>query len=78
MSGGRIVISQDRGDQGHFAKEMNRVVKQHRGKNRPFLTIVVEDDGNATVLSNMDNFSERIKLLEQTAAGLVGFGIPRS
>jgi hypothetical protein len=69
---GRIIVGAAIEGQGAFAKDVNRVVKQHRGKNRPFLIIVVEDDGNATVLSNMDNFAQRIQLLEQTAVGLVG------
>jgi hypothetical protein len=66
-----IMIVQDRGDQGFFAKAINRVVKEFRGKNRPFLSLVVEDDGQVTVLSNMDNFGERIRLLEQTTIALM-------
>jgi hypothetical protein len=40
--------------------------------NRPFLMIVIEQDGNATVLSNMDSEQQRLKLLESTIMGLLG------
>lgn len=68
---GQILLSTQQGDQGLFAKAINKIVKQFRNKNRPFITLVVEEDGNCTVLSNMDHSHERIKLLEQTCLGLL-------
>lgn len=59
---------------GQFAKDVNRVVKMHRGKSRPFLTIVIEESGDATVLSNMDVHGERLRLLEQVFKKLRGNG----
>jgi hypothetical protein len=51
-------------------KLLNRAVKEHYQTNRPFITIVVEQDGNASVHSNMDINDQRISLLEQCAASL--------
>lgn len=45
-------------------------MKQVLGANRPFVCIVIEQDGNASVHSNMDYAQERIALLEQTTASL--------
>lgn len=60
-------VSQGPGD---LAKAVNRVVKNFRGKSRPFLMILVEDSGDATVVSNMDVGSQRVRLLEQVAQRL--------
>lgn len=49
---------------------LNRAIKQHFQVNRPFITIVIEADGNASVHSNMDNAEQRVSLLEQCAASL--------
>jgi hypothetical protein len=38
------------GQPGQIAKDVNRVVKVHRGTSRPFLMILVEDNGTATEL----------------------------
>ena len=51
-------------------KLLNRAVKEHYQTNRPFITIVIEQDGNASVHSNMDVNDQRISLLEQCAASL--------
>lgn len=69
----RIAIGPGGGTRGEIAKDVNRIIKAHRnGKSRPFIMVFVEDNGDACVVSNMDRFGERIKLLEQTAAGLLG------
>jgi hypothetical protein len=49
---------------------LNRAVKEHYQTNRPFITIVIEQDGNASVHSNMDVNDQRVSLLEQCAASL--------
>lgn len=51
-------------------KLLNTAVKQHFQTSRPFLTIVIEQDGNASVHSNMDDAAQRIDLLEQTVRSL--------
>jgi heat shock protein HspQ len=56
----------------NLARDLNRVIKQHRNKNRPFLMLIVEDNGTASVISNMDNERERLQLLKQTIMGLLG------
>jgi heat shock protein HspQ len=58
----------------NLARELNRVVKKHRNKNRPFLMLIVEDNGTASVVSNMTNEGERLQLLKQTIMGLLGQG----
>lgn len=45
-------------------------LKQVLGSNRPFVCVVIEQDANASVHSNMDVPSERISLLDQTVASL--------
>lgn len=49
---------------------LNTAVKQNYQVSRPFITIVIEQDGNATVHSNMDVAAERVSLLEQTVTSL--------
>ncbi len=51
-------------------KLVTRAVKQHYDTNRPFIMVVIEQNGNASVHSNMDINDQRISLLEQTAASL--------
>lgn len=51
-------------------KLVNRSVKEHYQTNRPFIMIVIEQDGNASVHSNMDVNDQRIDLLEQCARSL--------
>lgn len=51
-------------------KLVNRAVKEHYQTNRPFIMVVIEQNGNASVHSNMDINDQRISLLEQTAASL--------
>lgn len=53
-----------------FMRLVNTAVKQHYQTSRPFITIVVEQDGNASVHSNMDNAEQRVKLMEECAASL--------
>lgn len=53
-----------------FAKDLNRIVKKFRGVSRPFVTVLVEDDGKVTILSNMDKLAEKISLLTQTAQSM--------
>lgn len=50
---------------GEFAKAINRVVKQFRGKSRPFVTLMVEESGEVTILSNMDHHTEKTSLILQ-------------
>jgi hypothetical protein len=69
---GRLILPGVNNGPGEFAKAINRVVKQFRGKSRPFLTLMVEENGNVTVLSNMDVHSERIKLLKEVHDKLRG------
>lgn len=55
-----------------FAKDLNRIVKKFRGVSRPFITVLVEDDGKVTILSNMDKHMEKVALLTETAKALKG------
>ncbi len=68
---GRIIVPGESLQKGAFARDLNRVVKEHRnGVNRPFVTLVIEPNGTATILSNMDKQTERIRLLSEVVAGL--------
>jgi hypothetical protein len=54
----------------HFARDINLLVKKYRGVNRPFVTLLVEDNGQVTILSNMDKHAEKVSLLSQVSAAL--------
>lgn len=54
----------------NLLKLLTRALKTHYQCNRPFITIVIEQDGNASLHSNMDINDQRISLLEQCAASL--------
>lgn len=69
---GRLILPGVNNGPGEMAKAINRVVKQFRGKSRPFLTLLIEENGNVTVLSNMDVHPERIKLLKEVHDKLRG------
>jgi hypothetical protein len=70
VSGLIILPGSNDSARSEFAKDLNRIVKKFRGVNRPFVTLIVEDNGHVTVLSNMDKHAEKVSLLSQTAASL--------
>lgn len=63
---GRILLPGVQQGPDVMAKDINRVVKEHLGRSRPFMFIVINDTGDAMVLSNMDVHEQRCQLLDQT------------
>jgi hypothetical protein len=55
-----------------LARLLNRAVKERYQQNRPFLTLVIEADGRATVHSNMDVQAQMVELLENAAKAVRG------
>lgn len=53
-----------------FMRLVNTAVKQYFQTSRPFIVVVIEQDGNASVHSNMDVAAQRVDLLEQTVRSL--------
>jgi hypothetical protein len=53
---------------GHpsFLRLLSLAVKSMYHKNRPFICVVIEEGGNASVHSNMDVPAERVKLMHLT------------
>lgn len=72
MSGLIILPGSNDSARSEFAKDLNRIVKKFRGVSRPFITLVVEDNGHVSVLSNMDRHMEKVALLTETAKSLKG------
>lgn len=70
MSGRILLNTGNSAGQMRMAVDVNRVVKQHRGKSLPFVTLVVEENGEVSLVSNMDVRSEQIQLLFETAVAL--------
>lgn len=69
---GLLILPNGVSSEQDIAKAMNTVVKQFRGKSRPFITLIVEDNGAVSVVSNMDVYSQRVSLLKGTADALRG------
>jgi hypothetical protein len=67
---GRIITLN--GQQETLSHAVNRVVKEQRGKSRPFILVMVEEDGMVTVASNMTNHNEASVLLSEMGAKLRG------
>lgn len=70
MSGIILLPGTNDSARSEFAKDLNRIVKKFRGKSRPFITVLVEEGGEVTILSNMDKHAEKVSLLAQTATAL--------
>lgn len=51
---------------GHprLSRQLNQAVKEHFQSNRPFITVVIDLEGEVQVATNMDLGSERVRLLE--------------
>lgn len=64
-----VIPGVQNGPQG-MAVEINGVVKKHLGRSRPFMFLVVNEAGDAMLLSNMDIHEERCRLLAQTLTRL--------
>ena len=72
MSGLIILPGSNESVRSEFAKDINRIVKKFRGVSRPFITVLVEDDGKVTILSNMDKHMEKVALLSEVSKSLKG------
>ena len=72
MSGRIILPGSNDSARSEFAKDINRIVKKFRGVSRPFITVLVEDDGKVTILSNMDKHMEKVALLSEVSKSLKG------